>query len=97
MTAVSPAERAGRSPERSPTSPRTWPPSWPGRARPPWPGSPAAISRETVLVPMRDGTRLATDVYRPPVGRAPAIALRTPYGRATLDATFLSLAWRATR
>ena len=53
---------------------------------------PAAISRETVLVPMRDGIRLATDVYRPPVSRAPAIALRTPYGRATQKATFLALA-----
>ena len=43
-------------------------------------------------MPMRDGTRLATDVYRPPAGRAPAIALRTPYGRATHGATFLALA-----
>jgi predicted acyl esterase len=53
---------------------------------------PAAISRRTVLVPMRDGIRLATDVYLPPVSRAPAIALRTPYGRATQQATFLALA-----
>jgi uncharacterized protein len=53
---------------------------------------PGAIGRHTVFVPMRDGTRLATDVYRPPVSQAPAIALRTPYGRATMAAAFLSLA-----
>ena len=55
-----------------------------------WP--PEAITRETVRVTMRDGIRLATDVYRPPGDRAPAIALRTPYGRRTLEATFLTLA-----
>jgi hypothetical protein len=30
---------------------------------------------------MRDGVRLATDVYLPPVQPAPVVALRTPYGR----------------
>ena len=36
-----------------------------------------------VMVPMRDGTRLATDVYLPRVPKAavPAILMRTPYGR----------------
>jgi putative CocE/NonD family hydrolase len=35
----------------------------------------------TVLVPMRDGTRLATDVYLPDrPGRVPAVLARTPYG-----------------
>jgi putative CocE/NonD family hydrolase len=35
-----------------------------------------------VLVPMRDGTRLAADVYRPAgAGRFPAIVERTPYNR----------------
>jgi hypothetical protein len=53
---------------------------------------PDQISRETVLVPMRDGIRLATDVYRPPVAVAPAITMRTPYGRATLESLFLDLA-----
>jgi uncharacterized protein len=53
---------------------------------------PEAITRETVWVAMRDSTRLATDVYRPPADGAPAIALRTPYGRRTMEATFLSLA-----
>ena len=92
MTAVSPADRAGSSPEPladvapdlaavlAGTRPaaRAW--------------EPEAISQQTVLVPMRDGIRLATDVYLPPAGRAPAIALRTPYGRATLRPLFLSLA-----
>ena len=43
--------------------------------------SPSGVTCETVQVPMRDGTRLATDVYRPAVpGRYPVILLRTPYG-----------------
>jgi uncharacterized protein len=50
------------------------------------------IGLQSVWVAMRDGTRLATDVYQPPVERAPAIAVRTPYGRRTLADTFLSLA-----
>lgn len=41
----------------------------------------SGVTCETVQVPMRDGTRLATDVYRPPEpGRYPVILLRTPYG-----------------
>lgn len=45
---------------------------------------------------MRDGTRLATDVYLPPVSPAPAVAFRTPYGRAadSFAGVFLSLARR---
>ena len=36
---------------------------------------------DAVLVPMRDGTRLATDVYLPSAaGRVPAVLARTPYG-----------------
>jgi uncharacterized protein len=50
------------------------------------------IGRTTVWVAMRDGTRLATDVYQPPVEDAPAIAARTPYGRRTQEDTYLSLA-----
>jgi predicted acyl esterase len=42
----------------------------------------AEIRCETVMVPMRDGVRLATDLYLPPKLPAPAIAMRTPYGRA---------------
>lgn len=37
----------------------------------------------TVMVAMRDGMRLATDLYLPPKLPAPAIAMRTPYGRAS--------------
>jgi predicted acyl esterase len=40
------------------------------------------IRRETVRVAMRDRTRLATDIYFPPCQRAPAVIIRTPYGRA---------------
>lgn len=39
------------------------------------------IRIETVRVAMRDGTMLATDLYLPPKRPAPAISLRTPYGR----------------
>ncbi len=39
------------------------------------------VRRETIFVTMRDGIRLATDLYLPPVRPAPAIAVRTPYGR----------------
>ncbi len=34
-----------------------------------------------VMVPMRDGTLLATDVYRPDGGRLPALLARTPYDK----------------
>ncbi len=50
----------------------------------------------TVMVPMRDGVRLATDIYLPPRVPAPAVALRTPVGRG-MDAalgTFFFLARR---
>jgi putative CocE/NonD family hydrolase len=37
---------------------------------------------KAVMVPMRDGTRLAADIYRPKAdGRFPAIVERTPYNR----------------
>lgn len=54
------------------------------------------IRCETVWVPMRDGTRLATDLYLPPKHPAPAIAIRTPYGRANdrFVGAFLSFARR---
>lgn len=32
-------------------------------------------------IPMRDGIRLATDIYLPPLAQAPMIVARTPYGR----------------
>src|SRR5713101_9710869 len=54
------------------------------------------IRCETVTVAMRDGVRLATDLYLPPALRAPAIAVRTPYGRASdpTPGAFLSFARR---
>lgn len=37
---------------------------------------------KTVMIPMRDGTRLAADIYRPAAaGKFPAIVERTPYNR----------------
>lgn len=53
----------------------------------------SAIQRETVFVGMRDGVRLATDLYRPPdAGRAPAVAVRTPYGRESFSHAMTALA-----
>ncbi len=43
------------------------------------------ITCMTIAVPMRDGIRLATDLYLPPVPRAPAVVIRTPYGRSRDD------------
>ena len=40
------------------------------------------IKIQTVMVPMRDGVKLATDLYLPPVLPAPAVVMRTPYDRA---------------
>src|ERR1700738_4975428 len=36
-----------------------------------------------VAVPMRDGTRLRANVYRPPNGRWPVLLTRLPYGKDT--------------
>jgi uncharacterized protein len=56
----------------------------------------AQISYQTVRVPMRDGVQLATDLYLPPELPAPAIAMRTPYGRSADNfvGTFLFFARR---
>lgn len=54
------------------------------------------IKISTVMVPMRDGIRLATDLYLPPRTPAPAVVMRTPYERDS-DANvgaFISLARR---
>jgi uncharacterized protein len=54
------------------------------------------IKVATVMVPMRDGIRLATDVYLPPEVPAPVVVMRTPYERGA-DANvgaFMSLARR---
>jgi putative CocE/NonD family hydrolase len=50
------------------------------------------IRRETVYVTMRDGVRLATDLYVPPLDTAPGIAMRTPYGRARHAEAFMIFA-----
>ncbi len=54
------------------------------------------IKVSTVMVPMRDGVRLATDLYLPPRLPAPAVAVRTPYerGRDASIGAFMSLARR---
>jgi predicted acyl esterase len=54
----------------------------------------AAIRRETVFITMRDGIRLATDLYLPPDLPAPAIAARTPYDRGQLAEKVIPLAQR---
>ena len=41
------------------------------------------IRRETIRVPMRDGVKLATDLYSPAgIAKTPVILLRTPYSKA---------------
>lgn len=45
------------------------------------PGPGKVIVERNIMVPMRDGVRLATDVYRPAApGRYPVILTRIPYG-----------------
>lgn len=48
-----------------------------------YPGPLRLVKRpETFMVPMRDGIRLATDVYLPDcTGKIPTVLVRTPYGR----------------
>ena len=54
------------------------------------------IRCETMMVAMRDGVRLATDLYLPPKLPAPAVAVRTPYAKAgdAMVGVFLALARR---
>ncbi|MHC4519825.1 MAG: CocE/NonD family hydrolase [Planctomycetota bacterium] len=43
---------------------------------------PSVYAAETVMVPMRDGVKLATDVYRPEGdGPCPTLLIRTPYNK----------------
>lgn len=60
----------------------------------PPPNTASHIDRRFVQVVMRDGIRLATDLYLPPHLPAPAIAMRTPYGRGLYAPTLLALALR---
>jgi predicted acyl esterase len=54
------------------------------------------IKIETFMVPMRDGVRLATDIYLPPALPAPVVVTRGPYGRGSdvSVGTFFALARR---
>ena len=45
------------------------------------------IVEKNVMVPMRDGVRLATDIYRPGgTDKVPVVLVRTPYGSETPEA-----------
>jgi hypothetical protein len=47
---------------------------------------PPATDRRDLMVPMRDGVRLATDVFLPTAtGRFPTVLVRTPYSRHALS------------
>lgn len=48
------------------------------------------ITCKTLRVPARDGTHLATDLYLPPLDRAPVVAVRTPYDRSREDRSFVA-------
>ncbi len=53
------------------------------------PGVDVVVDRD-VMVPMRDGVRLATDVTRPAgEGRHPVLLMRLPYGKTLMDRVFL--------
>jgi len=45
----------------------------------------------SVQMPMRDGTKLVADVYRPDSGRWPVLVTRTPYGRYPYPDNFVCL------
>jgi uncharacterized protein len=46
---------------------------------------------QDLLVPMRDGVNLLTDIYHPRAAHPPTVLLRTPYGRASLLASMARL------
>jgi putative CocE/NonD family hydrolase len=54
-----------------------------GGAYPPARGPHEVTVERSVMVPMRDGVKLATDIYRPAdlAGKLPVILMRTPYGK----------------
>jgi uncharacterized protein len=54
----------------------------------------SAYDKQTVMMPMRDGVRLATDIYKPsiPLDKLPCILVRTPYGKKSgMDSWMLAL------
>lgn len=56
----------------------------PAQPAPAQPAQPGYMTSETVMLPMADGVKLATDVHRPTneTRKYPALLIRTPYGRA---------------
>ena len=57
----------------------------------------AQVTCETEMVPMRDGTRLYTEIYKPAApGRYPVALIRNPYGRLLGDGCFKSIFGPAT-
>ena len=49
---------------------------------------PNVVVESNVAVPMRDGTRLYADVYRPSIAaRHPVLLQRTPYGKSDAAVT----------
>lgn len=52
------------------------------------------VTISTELVPMRDGARLATEVYMPPVASGPVLLTRTPYGRKQFEEGWIAYARR---
>ena len=52
------------------------------RHRSPQTEGPAVVAEYNVMVPMRDGVRLSTDIYRPGrEGRYPVLLVRDPYSK----------------
>ncbi len=52
----------------------------------------AQVTCETQMVPMRDGTSLYTEIYKPAApGRYPVALIRNPYGRLLGDGCFQSI------
>ncbi|MEI6235592.1 MAG: CocE/NonD family hydrolase, partial [Planctomycetota bacterium] len=48
----------------------------------------AEVKTETIAVPMRDGIKLTTDIYRDDaVNKAPVVLMRTPYDRTKVKGT----------
>jgi putative CocE/NonD family hydrolase len=60
----------------------------------PLPDNAVPVMALEVMIPMRDGVRLATNIYRPAVngsaapGKFPAVLLRTPYDKASRAQSF---------
>jgi uncharacterized protein len=62
-----------------------------GEAELPFRHEAADIARSTVMIPVRDGIQLATELYLPPGGNAPTVVQRTPYDRNLIEDSFVAL------